>query len=678
MIPLGVISASFQTGNTILHIVLVALFVAYVILLSASRLEIKVLKNGAICILLAGIGLYFYGYSLEDYVEGPVTTLMRSTLSSMELFVSHSDLLEIERAQEKPYFLDLFIFVYSCAVVTSISTILSLFAKRVISLITMRVLSRQRKKYDHVFFGLDHNAINLAKNIDKSDRIAFIEFPSDEKEEEISLGSIIQNVFHGIVVNNGLDKDNVSILKAKRNFNELAHGDDMLKQMGLSRLKELVDDNTIFYILSDDAEKNILEVMTLVSDEFFRVHTIQCHAYKKGLIRQYQRSLFDTHVQFFYPDTTSVLALREDPGSHPVNTMDIPLDADGKSLGYATDKSFKAMICGFSESGMEILKFIYKYSSFIGPDKQPLPVKCYIQDPDMDLISGTFKATVPALESDEDIVYETVRCLSEDFWNKMKERLDDLKYIVFSSDDDTKNLSAATQVLNYALKKRKRGAENLKILVHIVESNDITDSICKFYNKKAGGDCLLTYGDKKLLFSPKWLVSGDTTMGISAHSASCAEAMHISYTKGLGTDTPTWAMVNETCEKARENKNLKVFLQQIRIIRQYIDDAFYSSTISRIGKGYEDLLTSIPVTDEEFAALPETQKETIDNISRNVHLFWCRQMALDGYTYSKKTVETEKTNEYLRPWDDLAENDKQHFRLQAKGMFIYLSERKSN
>ena len=455
MIPLGVISASFQTGNTILHIVLVALFVAYVILLSASRLEIKVLKNGAICILLAGIGLYFYGYSLEDYVEGPVTTLMRSTLSSMEMFVSHSDLLEIERAQEKPYFLDLFIFVYSCAVVTSISTILSLFAKRVISLITMRVLSRQRKKYNHVFFGLDRNAINLAKNIDKSDRIAFIEFPSDEKEEEISLGSIIQNVFHGIVVNNGLDKDNVNILKAKRNFNELAHGDDMLKQMGLSRLKELVDDNTIFYILSDDAEKNIFEVMTLVTDEFFRAHTIQCHAYKKGLIRQYQRSLFDTHVQFFYPDTTSVLALREDPGSHPVNTMSIALDADGKSMGYANDKSFKAMICGFSESGMEILKFIYKYSSFIGSDKQPLSVKCYIQDPDMDLISGTFKATVPALESDEDIVYEKVRCLSEDFWNKMKERLDDLKYIVFSSNDDTKNLNAATQVLNYALKKRK-------------------------------------------------------------------------------------------------------------------------------------------------------------------------------------------------------------------------------
>lgn len=673
MIPLSIFSNFFQTGNITLQIVLIVLFIAYVTYIGASRLEIKVIRASAIVILLAGIGLYFYAYSLEDYAEGPFTIFLRSTLSSIEMFVSQNDLIEIERAQEKPLFLDIFIFVYSCAVVTSISALLSLFAKRVMTKVTMKVLSRRNRKFRHIFFGLDQNSVSLAKNLDKEERIAFLEFPSDEEARKISLGSIVQNVFQGIVVKNGLDEDKVTILKAKRNIEELIPGQDLLKQMGLARLKKLADDSTCFYILSDNAEKNVSDVMTLVTDEFFRSHTIQCHAYKTGLIRQYERSLFDTHVHFFYPDTMSVLALREDIAYHPVNTVDIAMGADGKSLGYVNGDSFKAMIFGFGESGKEILKFIFKYASFIGADGNPLPVTCYVQDPEMAKLSGTFKASTPALKYGSEIVFETVDYLSEDFWDKLKGRLDGLNYIVFSSNDGEKNLNAATHIVDYAIKHRKGGIGNLKILAHIVDSSDCTRSICDFYNLKAGCQCILTYGDRKELFSPQWLVSGNS-IGVSSYSTSHAEAMYLSYFKGLEMEAPSWHQRNEMCEKAREERNFKTFLQLVRFLRQYIDSALYSSTIALLGKGHEDILTTIPVDLAEFNKLPSKTRAFIDKIASTTHLCWYRQMTVSGYVYADKSADIEKKNEYLLPWDKLSDAGKHQFRMQAKGMFIYQSE----
>ena len=677
MIPLGIFNSFWSTGSIGLQIVFLLLFLAYVTYLGASRLNMKVLRTCAIVILVCGIGLYGYGYTVSNELEGPFTIFLRSLLSSVEMFVSRHSLLEIEKAQQRPYFLDIFVFVYSCAVVTSISAIISLFGKRAMTNITLKLYKRRHISFRHIFFGIDHNSADLARHLKdtgKKERIAFIEFPSDEEVAELSFGSIIQNVFRGIVDRSGLNQDKVVILKARRNISDITPGNKVLRQMGLERLKGLVDSNTSFYLLSDDTDKNIQNVLALVTDNFFKSHTIQCHAYKTGLTEQYEKSLFYTHVHFFYPDSMAIQTLRENGNYHPVTTMNIASDSKGRSLGYVTDDSFDALIFGFGESGQEAFKFLFKYGSFIGADGNPLPERCYLQDPDMDSLSGSFRAAMPGLPTDREIIYEKVDYLSEEFWEKLMDRLDSLNYIIFSCNDDQKNLNAATRVFDYAYSARKGGVANLKILVRVVEGNANINAICDFYNSKAGTQCILQYGDRREMFSPKWTVSGNS-IGVSSHSVGYAKSMYKSYWKGLEMEGPSWHERNKVCEKAKSENDFETLLQQIRFLRQYIDSAYYSYTPSQLGKGFEELFKSIPVDVNDFMKLPEDERKIIDTLSNTIHLCWCRHLVLDGYVYAEKNVETEKKNQYLHSWDEMSDKDRHQFRLNVKGIFLYLDEK---
>ena len=666
-----ILGVFFAQGSTAVQIVLLLLILIYVALLCASRLNVKFLRTSAILILIAGTGLYCHGYSLEAALEGPVTIFIRSLLSSVEMFVSHSDLFEIEEAQREPFFLEIFIFVYACAVITSISAILAVFGKRVHTIITL-ALSR-RRKFRHIFLGFDRNSIYLAKNITDGSRIAFIEFPEEEEVEEMSFGGILQNVLHGVVDKYGLNTANVTILKAKKKVGELTPGKDMLSQMGLSALRPVTDENTCFYIFSDNADKNLEAVNTLITDEYFRTHTIHCSAHKQGLTRQYELSLFDTHVHFFYPSTIGVTSLREHGECHPVRVVDIAKDEDGKALGYVNDKSFNALITGFGEGGREMVKFIFEYASFIKADGDPLTVKCYVQDTNMPALSGSFKAAIPSLPHGESIVYETVSCLSEDFWNKMQARLDTLKYVVFCTGSEELNLTAATEVLDYAIRNRKGGLDDFVVLARVANVTARVHTICDFYNWRAGKPCLAIFGDRADVFSPDWTVSGNS-VGIPTHSVNLAHQLHDAYYKGLGIDPPSWESRNEICRKAKSDHDFPTLMGQVRFLSQYIASAYHAETESLLAKGNEDILCSIPFDQEEFMQLPESQRQLIDNISAMAHLRWCHHLMLDGYSYADKTDEMAKTNRLLTDWKSLDEEDKHLFRMNVKGVFIYIKD----
>ena len=665
--PLGVFLAQ---GSTAVQIILLILILTYVGMLCASRLNVKVLRSSAITIFLAGTALYCYGFTLEPSIEGPVTILIRSMLSSVEMFVSHSDLFEVEEAQHEPFFLEAFIFVYACAVITSISAILAVFGKRVHTLITLKI--NRKRKFRHVFFGFDRNSIYLAKNIKDGSRIAFVEFPEEEEVEEMSFGGILQNVLHGVVDKYGLEKADVTILKAKMKFSELTPGKDMLAQMGLASLKDVTDDETCFYLFSDNADKNLEAVKTLVTEDFFRTHTIHCNAHKQGLTRQYELSLFDTQVHFFYPSTVGVTSLREHCECHPVKVADIARDEDGKALGYVNDRSFNALISGFGEGGREMVKFIFEYASFIRQDGSPLPVKCYVQDTKMPMLSGSFKAAIPSLPHGESIVYETVHCLSEDFWAKMMARLDTLQYIVFCTGNDELNLTAATEVLDYAIRNRKSGLDNLIVLARVQDVSDSVKSIMNFYNWRAGRQCLAIFGDKTEVYAPDWTVSGNS-VGIDTHSVNLAHKLHDAYYNGLGVEAPAWESRNEVCLKAKNDRDFATLMGQVRFLHQYIASAYYAQTAEILADGNIDLMCSIPFDLGEYLELPEDRRAVIDNISNMIHLRWTHHLILDGYSYADKTDEMSKTNRLLTDWKNLDEEDRHLFRMNAKGIFIYLS-----
>ncbi|MCQ2146803.1 MAG: hypothetical protein MJZ16_04720, partial [Bacteroidales bacterium] len=567
MIPLTVYTLSWAAASLGLESILLLAFLVYVLFLAASKLNLKILRISAILIFMSGVLLYMYGFSMEHSIEGWSTILIRSVIASAAMFVSHHELIEIEMAQHTPYFLDLFIFVFACAVATSISAMLSLFGKRTMTLISLGLQKRNDIKYDHVFFSFDENSLHLAENLDKDQQIAFIEFPSDEEVEKISFGALIQNVLEGVMDKYGLDSKNVSIFKASKKISEIDPSKGVLKQIGLGMLEHVTDENTCFYLLSDNKDSNMRQVLTLVKDEYFRRHTIQVNVVKDGLTEQFQNSLFDTHVHFFYRNATSVLTLRDNKDYHPIEVLTVAKDKDGKALGYVEDESLDAMIFAFGAGGKAALRYLFNYSSFVRKDGTPLHLKCYVQDSIIDLSSGSFRASLPHLPHDKDIIYEKVELLSVDFWAKLRDRLDDLKIVFFCTSTQQLNMEAAGAVLDYAHKHRKNSLKNFKVFVRVDETNDNVKAICDFYNWRAGGvPCLITYGDKKELFSPKWAVSG-YGVGFESYSVQKAEKVYYAFHKAVGKDAPSWSGIIQKCNEAKQKKAYLELLDKLQLIR---------------------------------------------------------------------------------------------------------------
>jgi len=673
MTPLIAIPLTWAAASLGLETLLLVAFLAYVFFLCASKLNIKVLRVSANLIFLAGVALYMYGFSLEETIEGWSTILLRSMLASVEMFVSHHELIEIERAQETPFFLDLFIFVYACAVATSVSTILSLFGKRAMTKVTLNVQRHNGIKYNHVFFGFDENSINLAASMDESKNIAFVEFPSDEEVGKISFGAIVQNVIQGVVDNHGLDSRKVTILKARRKISEVDPSKGILKQLGLSRLEDVCYEKTRFYLLSDNFDRNIKDTLILVKDDFFKQHVIHTNVYKDGLTVQYEQSLFDTHVHFFYRNVMAVLALRDNIENHPIEVLTVAKDKDGKGLGYVEDESLTAMIFAFGASGKEALRYLYSFSSFFRKDGSILPLKCYIQDSQIDLASGSFRATVPYIPHEKNIVYEQSELLTTSFWKGIKERIDETKILFFSTADQKTNLDAASQVLDYAYKFRKGGLKNLKVFVRVEETNDNVKSICDFYNWRAGGKCITVYGDRKEVFSPQWTLSGNS-MGFATHSALKASRMYYSFYKAVEMEAPSWKSHNQICDKARQERDYVTLQKQKHIFRQYIHSAYFSEDVAKIAEGREELFRNIPVDVKEYLKWPESDRKIVDIVAHSIQFGVCLGLILDGYDYGTENSEVDKTNHLIKYWKDVPEDEKHLYRLTAKGMFIYLDE----
>ncbi len=61
--------------------------------------------------------------------------------------------------------------------------------------------------------------------------------------------------------------------------------------------------------------------------------------------------------------------------------------------------------------------------------------------------------------------YENHGTESSEFWSRLVNRLDQLNYIAISMKDDASNLDLACTIFMYAMKKRRGGLDDFRIIV---------------------------------------------------------------------------------------------------------------------------------------------------------------------------------------------------------------------
>ena len=622
MFPNNVVSIEFQ-------LLLIVLVFLYAVVLFRSRLNPKVIRRSALTILAAGTALHMYGLILEGYSEGIITTFFRSVILTLKMFVYDGDLIDINAGQHTPLFLDLYFFIFYAAMLTSLSAIIMLFGKHAMT--TFQLLFR-RKKFRHVFIGVNSRSEMIARGI--TENTAFIEFPSDSEDDDLSVGKFIRNIAGDEGGGRQKRRRNIVILQAKRRLALVDSCDNVFETIGLDRLKRLVDSNTAFYILSEDLQRNLDDLMTLLADKDLTDNTIHVCLSREGVARYYKTTLKSTGAHFIYPSSLAVVELMKNRACHPVSVMQPEMGIDGRPSGAASGE-FNAMVVGFGETGQAVTKFLYEFSSAVLKNGQPLPVSIVVNDERIESLKGQFVFDSPDMDYSGILKYENYGTESSEFWDRLMERIDTLDYIAISMNDDAANLDLACTIFMYALKKRKNGMKNFRIVVRKKYTLSHERELVAKMNEKAGCEVIVCYGEYDKVFTPEMIISKSRN-GINHNAIILADRISSAYTAVSGKNVSHDARME---------------------LHQLISRANHVASISMINCGERDVTPG-----------------TLENLARMEHLRYSRYLAAHGYSYSTADDDVLKTTHQICDWDDLTEQDRQYHRDMVRAQLLTMQE----
>lgn len=512
---------------------------------------------GAFLVFGLGTVLYIMGFNGAGTANNPLALLLRSMMASVEMFVSKSDLIEVEReVKENPYYMMAFSIVHFLATCISAAFILHILGVRAKSYLRMQGWwpSNWRKRGDldlYVFFDLSPESVTLARSIHaearKPHRIVFVRTPIEESHHERFSFSHLLNLANS---QNGMTEDIISmdaLLAYSRTRVSIHDQDSTLnawaKETGLTALCRFISKrarNRFFFALSPDEENNVNTAITLRklfppgdrgeqenqdndSGKIAYQHNaeVYCRA-KQSSITEF---LSNERIKIVDSASLSIEEMRGKVLYQPVRYM-----KPDSNLGIAT-KPFKAMVIGFGDTGREAFKFLYEYSAMVCAQEVRVPFECFIIDPKGEALSKELLSSCPGLAGDKACIHFRNGRI-EDFISEVEVLIRELDYIVVCTNSGAENLSLGMRLLDLAY--RHRDADRLLSvftgLYEKAEYEKATD-IARCYREdvtKGEQTCLfrfelIPFGKREALFSYRSIVQEETIKE--------AQAFHYEYNK---------------------------------------------------------------------------------------------------------------------------------------------------
>lgn len=666
------------TGYRVL-VSLVALAVSVIILNQVNKTKLnhfvsEKIKFLAAGIFLSGIILYMIGFWDEGSKGNILTLFFRASLSSLEMFVSHSDLIEVRHSMhENALYMFVFALVHFLAVLLSAILIIPLIAYIWHS---KHVLRKLRSPRIFIFWGESTSSFMLAEDIirtqkDNDYRILFIETPKDGKGSESSIhfthlfsGSLVKNerMEHITSIKALLLSSKVTILKRENNQSLK----DIFSYAGLSFLyncltKDNIKDIKIFF-LSSDQEMNRKNAAALIttsepqdSPMLKKKIEVYCHSFYNDLCvvysygSLYMRSLGKNNISLSIVDSArlAIVELKNNPIHHPVNYVK-------PDTTKATAQSpFTALIVGFDESGEEALKFVYEFGCFVGPDGKKNPLKCYVLCANAEGTKNRYHLAHPAFENNPEVEFISFSKNSKEFHNWEINVLNDLNFVFVNTGDDMTNLSMATDILHLAHRNRTTDPHFFKIFIRSYDVkyyNELCDMAAYYNNTNPEwGENVVVFGCKRNLFTYKSVVEQQAVMDSIAFYNVFAKmtgrenwmerymrlsrtyAQHQELAYSLNQDMSNYwhartkallAGVNNASDKERFEKLLECVATRPDMTH------------------YHDELTLCHTPEERKTVVrkyctyqgTDEQRQILFNLAKTEHMRWCAMMEIMGYT----------------------------------------------
>lgn len=516
--------------NTLLSVIVIVGAIA--LLIALWNLLLKWLKknsNGwisrknkafttlAVGVFVCGVAIYYIGYDYDGTGENMVTLLLRSVLSSFEMFLSKSNLIGIaDNCKGDEVYMLCFAIIHTAALAISTLFAVLCFGKRIqywCRGIKWRFIGSSA--VTNVFWGFNERSFvlahDIANNSTTKERFIFVDFPLHE--ESPSKGQSFSGILglfsykinalrqmsglrHCIMMRSSLRPSSV------QNINT-----DFFDAMNIYRLKQILDKSKEirFFILTDDEDANLKAALNMRNHNVYKnkEFKIYCSARKTKLNRLIEETKVK-HLKFIDDSRTSITQLKmdHDKGRHPIDYVDID-----KERGVVTSE-FKALIVGFGTTGQDALRFLYEFSAFTGIDQKKSPVQLHVVDCNMDQLKGGFYQEVPGMSMLEgkEIFLHNLNFNSMEFNQFLDANINNLNYVIIATGSDERNIEFASAIMERAFSQRKEKAHHLKVFVRMYsEANRIKfNSAINVYAQFCENENYLPlefFGDTKTLYT---------------------------------------------------------------------------------------------------------------------------------------------------------------------------------
>lgn len=683
-----ILESNWLDGVNIVIALLAILFAVSICKPKVKVMLFRHLKIQAFLIWVCGVILYMVGFNEHGSAASNVALLLRSSLSSMEMFVSHSDLIEVnEKFHGNPTYMALFALTHFCAVAISAIFILRLFGFRLVSWVKVMkayICSWLPLNCNYyVMFGVNSNTLMLANSIHKKrkeekQRIIFINMPEKGHSHAATRFSF-SHFFHSD--SNGIDKylEDIEMMGAllfnsSRSFDNpiLKHSiDDVFKvfqaldfswivRMPLQNLlrnsatrknKKFNGSKVEFFFLSDEEKDNLIAVTVLQKIQKKQIDyknfsfNCYCHARKsQNNAAMLNEGALAFKVHIIDTSNLAVLDLKRDNRFHPVNFVE-------KDTNTGTVKSaFTGMVIGFGETGRDAFRFLYEFSSFTKDNQgNPSAKKIHVIDKDIDDLKAEFLEEAPVLKNNSEIEWWNVKSThSAGYWDKFKSVIQELNYIVISVKDDEEAVGIATSIFEYAYRYRDN-LNRFKIFVRLRNSmrEDFLRKHKEFFN------VIVPFGSVMDAFSYE-TINKDVL-------EKAAKRFKYRYDILYGAKFDAIENGNEE-EYADEAwlKRRKVYLEETDAVKRKESEIkiWYQEEQDRSNVWH--IYTKIALVNEDVT--PESlqldsNKQLLQNLSDCEHLRWNAKMELLGFepaTSEDIKKEEEKSKDKQRdPWRSL-------------------------
>lgn len=404
---------------------------------------------------------YQYGKEAGSGLQNIIAHSLQAVFSTGRLFILGNDLVEVPHCmKENTAYLIWFSFIGATAVFISMSILLNVFGKRII---TKGQIFMSHADENYIFFSINQTSLSLAEDLLKNKPKRLVIFIRNLNiNEDASLYSKVEGM-GALIINS---QSMIDILHLEKEESIFHIHNDHSKQNNLSKLKlfKIIKKRAShLFFLSDKEEWNISMALAVIEE--LKILSIQ-----QSVNFHISTNNVDLEEVIYenFPKLSSNIQIKllnySDIAARQLIAKHNPVDWIEKDINKAISKAdLNVFIIGFGQTGNAVFRKFIECGQFLGSQ-----FSATILDKTMHTKKGRFENRFPGIIKNYSVNFIGCEVGSTDYFNLITQKMNQQDYIIISLGDDELNIHTAFEIQQYILKS---SIKKIKILVQ-VKNND--------------------------------------------------------------------------------------------------------------------------------------------------------------------------------------------------------------